>query len=214
MTRLTVLALIVLLTVTACLPGKGSDRTLEYNGPTEYSVALGQLVPGTDIRYVAYSERGAEVTIGGQRALKKAGDSLDWKGTPVAGVDVALTQRILLINEQRLQTVGMVKVTINDVAPASAQFPDKPLYSYKVAVTSTVKRGATIPGTLITYQGKAENGAQLGGVSGYPYRKLGDSIAWTGRLRSNAYLDLTVRVVAYANDFVQVAGLATIAVME
>ena len=209
-----VVVCIVLLTLTGCLPGARGEPTLEYNGPTEQTVPMGQLVPGADIRYVAYSDRGAEVTIGGQKALKKAGDSLDWKGTPVAGVDVVLAQRILLINEQRLQTVGTVKVTVHDVAPAAAQFPDKPLYSYKVAVTYNVKRGAMIPGTFVAYQGKAVEGAQLAGVSGYPYRKLGDSIAWTGRLRGNTYLDMTVRVIAYADDFVQVAGLATIGLSE
>jgi hypothetical protein len=208
------LILVASLFLTACLPGAGGDKTLEYNGPTEQSVPMGQLVSGTDIRYVGYSEQGAEVTIGEQRAFKKAGDSLDWKGTPVAGVDVALAQRILLINEQRLQTVGTVKVTVHDVEPAVARFPDKPLYSYKVAVTYTVKRGTAIPGTLITYQGKTENGAQLGGISDYPYRKLGDSITWTGRLRPNVYLDMTVRVIAYADDFMQVVGLATLGVME
>lgn len=205
---------IVLLTLTGCLPGAGGGPILEYNGPAEQSIAMGEAMPGTDIRYVAYSDRGAEVTIGGQQALKKAGDSLDWKGTPVTGVDVALTQRVLLINQQRLQTVGTVKIAVHNVEPASAQFPDKPLYSYKVAVTYNVKRGAMIPGTLITYQDKANDGAQLGGVSGYPYRKMGDSIVWTGRLRGNTYLDMTVRVIAYADDFMQVAGLATIGVVE
>ena len=206
--------LAVILAVGGCLPGPSSGPILEYSGPAEQSIAMGEAMPGTDIRYVAYSDRGAEVTIGGQQALKKAGDSLDWKGTPITGVDVALTQRVLLINQQRLQTVGTVKITVHNIEPASAQFPDKPLYSYKVAVTYTVKRGATIPGTLVTYQGKTENGAQLGGVSGYPYRKIGDSIAWTGRLRGNTYLDMTARVIAYADDFMQVAGLATIGLVE
>ncbi|MBM4460747.1 MAG: hypothetical protein FJ011_23810 [Chloroflexi bacterium] len=56
--------------------------------------------------------------------------------------------------------------------------------------------------------------AELGGVAGYPYRKLGDSISWSGRLRGNAYLDMTTRVVVYADDFIQVAGLAVIGLTE
>ncbi len=206
--------LIALLVLSGCVGGWGSAGTLKYNGPTEQSVAIGQTVPGADIRYMSYSERGAEVSIGGQTALKKVGDSLDWRGAPVSGVDVAISQRILLINAQRLQTVGTVNLTVRDAAPAAAQFPDKPVYSYKVAVTYNVKRGATIPGTLITYKGKNENGAELGGVSGYPYRKLGDSISWSGSLRGNTYLDMTVRVLAYTDDMLQAGGLATIGLTE
>jgi hypothetical protein len=204
--------LIVLLALGGC--GGGPASTLTYNGPTEQTVPMGQTLDGTDIRYVGYSGKGAEVTIGGQPAIKKIGDSLDWKGSPVAGVEVALAQRVLLANAQRLMAVGTVKITVHDVAPAAAQFPDKPLYSYKVAVTYNVRRGATIPGTLISYEGKTDQGAKLGGVSGYPYRKLGDSIGWEGRLRDNAYLDMTVRVIAYTDDFIQVGGLATVGLVE
>ena len=206
------LSLIVLLVLSGCSTGPVS--TLTYSGPTEQTVPMGQTLDGSDIRYVAYSDEGAEVTIGGQRAIKKTGDSLDWKGSPVAGVDVALALRVLSANSQRLMTVGTVKLTVRDVAPVAAPFPDKPLYSYQVAVTYNVRRGATIPGTLISYEGKTDEGAKLGGVSGYPYRKLGDSIGWEGRLRENAYLDMTVRVIAYTDDFIQVGGLATVGLVE
>jgi len=195
-----------------CLPGPGSADALKYKGATEETVAIGETLPGSNIRYVGFSEDGAELLIDDQRAVKKVGDSLDWQGKPAPGVEVAVTQRILLANETRLQTVGAIKLTVQDPFPAVAQFPDKPASSYKVAVTYTVKRGATIPGTLITYTGKTDSGAELKGVSGYPYRKIGDSIGWTGRLRANVYLDMTARVIAYTDDFIQVAGLATVGV--
>jgi hypothetical protein len=73
-----------------------------------------------------------------------------------------------------------------------------------------VRKGDKIPGTQITYKGKTDNGAEFEGVSGYPYRKLGDSVSWTGRLRDNAYLDETMRVTVYADDFVTLVGLADI----
>jgi hypothetical protein len=204
--------MVAVLVLSGCLPGVGLPDTLTYNGVTEYSVPVGGTLPGTDIRYVGYRVNGAEVLINDQQALKKLGDSLDWKGTPTPGVDVSLAQRIVFISEQRLQTVGTVRVTVQNAAPASAQFPDQPSHSYKVVVTYTVKRGEAIPGTLISYAGKTENGAELRGVTGYPYRKLGDSIGWSGRLRADTYLQTTLRVIAYTDDFLQVGGLATLGV--
>jgi hypothetical protein len=202
----------VLALLNGCLIGIGD--TLEYNGALDQSAAIGETLPGSNIRYVAYSERGAEVLINEQRALKKVGDSLDWRGSPAAGVNVAVTQRVVLFNAQRLQTVGTVKLTVQGTTPAAAAFPGQTRYSYRVAVTYTVKRGAIIPGTAISYAGKSNEGARLGGVEGYPYRKMGDSIAWQGRLRGNVYLDMTLRVLAYTDDLMQVGGLATIGIVE
>ena len=202
------LVVIVALALSGC-SGRGAE-TLVYNGPTEQTVPMGQRVPGTDMQYVGYSDAGAEVIIADQRAVKKVGDSLDWKGTPGAGVEVVLAQRILAANLERLQTVGTVKISVQDVAPVAAQYPDKPALSYSVAVGYTVRKGSAIPGTLIKYAGKTEDGAQFEGVSGYPYRKMGDSVSWMGRLRSNVYLDTTLRVIAYGDDFVTLGGLANI----
>lgn len=206
---------ITLLSVIA-LAGCGSagPGSLTYNGPTEQTVVMGETIPGSNIRYVGYSDAGAEILINDQRAVKKVGDSLDWKGAPVSGVDVVMAQRILAANTERLQTVGTVKVTVADVRPELATFPDVPAFDYKVAVSYTVRKGDTVPGTLISYKGKAENGAEFSGVSGYPYRKLGDSLTWSGRLRSNTYLDMTLRVIAYGDEFVTLGGLATLGLTQ
>jgi hypothetical protein len=212
--RLVVLC-VVLLVIAGCavIGGTGGDSgSLVYTGPTEQSVEMGAGIPGSDIRYVGYSERGIEVLIDDQRAIKKVGDSLDWHGSPVAGTDVSMAQRILFANESRLQTVGTVKVTVRNPRPEVALFPGgQTPYTYKVAVTHTVRRGDAIPGTLITYKGKAEEGAEFEGLSGYPYRKMGDSVIWTGRLGNGVYLDSTYRVVAYTEDFVTLAAIATVA---
>ncbi len=205
--------LVLLTTSLAGCPSAGSG-SMTYNGPTEQTVALGETVPGSNIRFVAYSEAGAEVLINDLATVKKVGDSLDWKGTPVPGVQVEMAQRILAANAQRLQTVGTVKITVADVRPELATFPDKPAFDYKVAVTYTVRKGETVPGTLLSYKGKAEDGAEFAGVSGYPYRKMGDSLTWAGRLRGNAYLDMTLRVVAYTDEFVTLGGLATIGLTQ
>ena len=206
------MTLLVIALLAGCR-GAGSG-TLVYNGPTEQTVAPGETIRGSNIRYVRYSDAGAEVLINDLPALKKVGDSLDWKGEPVPGVRVEMAQRILAVNAQRLQTVGTVKITVSDVQPGLATFPDRPAFDYKVAVTYTVRKGETVPGTWISYKGKAEAGAEFAGVTGYPYRKLGDSLAWVGRLRGNAYLDMTLRVIAYGDEFVTLGGLATIGLTQ
>jgi hypothetical protein len=196
----------------SCLPtSSGGGSHLEYNGPTEQTILRGQTLWGTNIQYIGNTPDGAQVTIGGQTAVKKTADSLDWQGSPASGVQVALTQRVVSADDTRLITAGTVKVAVDGVSPAEGQFPDKPLTSFKVPVLYSVPRGATIPGTTITYVGAANDGAELGGVSGYRYRKSGDSISWRGRLRNNVYLDVTFRVVAYSANSLQITGLATLA---
>lgn len=214
MAKLRLFTLMLLLVIVLAGCPATSSGTLTYSGPTEQTVPMGETIPGSNIRYVGYSDAGAEVFINDQRALKKVGDSLDWKGTPVSGVQVEMAQRILAANARRLQTVGTVKVTVSDVRPELAAFPDKPAFDYKVAVTYTVRKGEIVPGTLITYKGKTDEGAEFAGVSGYPYRKLGDSLAWTGRLRGNTYLDMTLRVAAYTDEFVTLGGVATLGLTQ
>jgi hypothetical protein len=53
-------------------------------------------------------------------------------------------------------------------------------YVYKVGAGHTVRTGETIPGTTLTFLGRTDEGAQFGGIDGYPFRKLGDSVVWRG----------------------------------
>ena len=210
-----VVCLAALLVLNGCLFSSSAPKDqLEYNGPSEQTVPRGEMLPATDIQYVGNTADGAQVLIAGQQAIKKVGDSLDWQGNPVPGVKVSLSQRVLHSDDANLVTAGTVQIVVDGVAPAEGQYPNTPLYSYKVPVIYTIQRGNTIPGTLITYKGKASDGAELSGVSGYPYRRLGDSISWRGRLRANVYIDMTVRVVAYTDGLMQVTGLATIGLTQ
>jgi hypothetical protein len=204
-------------TLGACsfIPGLGngsSSGRLVYDGAVEYTVPMGQIVPGTNIQYVGHTDEGAQVSINGQMALKKPGDSLDWKGDVAPGVQVSMPQRMVLADENRMQTVGTVRVTITDAAPMPQPFPGGGRYVYKVGSGYTVRKGDTIPGTTLTYLGKTDEGAQFSGIEGYPYRRIGDSVAWQGRLNGSAFLDATYRVVAYTDEVLTLAGLGTIAV--
>jgi hypothetical protein len=203
--------LLLMLTLGGCGASSGPPNGLEYGGPTEQTFTRGVTLAGSNIQYLGKTPDGAKVLIADQQAIKKIGDSLDWHGVPVAGVNVSLTQRVVVIEDDRLVTGGTIKIVVDQVAPAEGQYPDKPQFSFKVPVAYNVKRGETIPGTTVGYAGKTNDGAELSGVAGLKFRKFGDSISWRGRLRSGAYLDITVRVVAYQTDALQVTGLATIA---
>ncbi len=92
-----------------------------------------------------------------------------------------------------------------------ASAPEETPMKYSNApVTYHVRKGHNIPGTLVEYLGKAEEGVELDGVEGYPYRKLGDSIVWEGKLRERVFLQLNVRVILIAEDFIRVAGTANL----
>lgn len=191
-------------------PSLAPDSLL-YKGPTELSVKPGESFPGTGLQYVGITDKMAEMRIDGQRALKKAGDSLDWSGSPSTGVQLDLAMRILLISEQSLHAGGTVSLEIADVNPQAAAVSSASETKFTVPVTYAVDKGETIAGTLIAYEGRdEEKGAKLGGIPDYPYRKTGDSIVWEGRLRDNVSLRLDLRVLLYSESTLRVGGTATI----
>ncbi|HEY9829821.1 MAG TPA: hypothetical protein V6D26_04525 [Stenomitos sp.] len=190
-----------------------------YKGPIEQAIPVNSFLAGSDIEYVRLKdEKTAEVRIQGQRAFKQQGDSLEWKGSPVEGVNVQLRDRVLWFNPERLQLAGTIDLRVNEIAPKPGSIPkisDKStsqLIVYKLPVIYRIKRGETISGTTLTYVGKTEKGAELSGLlkDEYPYREVGDSIAWQGQLRSKVYLDLVARTVFYNEDSLNLTGVATI----
>jgi hypothetical protein len=193
--------------------------TVAYRGPIEQSVPVGSSLPGTDIKYVGVTpDNTAEVRINGQRAFKRSSDSLNWTGSPVEGVQVQLSDRVLWFGEKQLQLGGTMRLAVDQVNPKPSAVPkisDKStskLIVYKLPVVYRVKVGETIPGTTLTYLRNTGKGAELGGFpkDQYPYRQAGDSIAWQGQLRSGVYLDLLARTVFYNDNNLNVTGLATI----
>ena len=203
---------LLLVGVVSCDLGSGKGPVeLTYTAPVEISVKAGENLPGTSIRYVGQSEKGAEVLIAGQHAFKQKGDSLDWKGDPVEGASVDLSMRILWFTEDALHLVGTGKVVVRqpDPQPAFIQ-TDWPLKFTNAPVTYGVARNEYIPGTTIEYLGKEEEGAHLGGIDGYPYRKGADSILWDGKLREKVYLRLNVRVLYIGENSLRVGGTANI----
>ena len=190
---------------------EGGPLELIYTAPFETGIERGSDLPGTGIRYLGLSDKGAEILIDDQTAFKQKGDSLGWKGNPVGNVDLNLSLRVLWVTEETLYVGGTARATVRDPMPEAASIPTEPPVKYSSApVTYQVKKGDYIPGTLVKYVGKHEEGIELSGVEGYPYRKLGDSVVWEGKLLEGVFLQLNVRVLFIAADFINVTGTAAL----
>lgn len=210
-TRLLMAMLILLLLTTATCNGKSSPSELAYTAPFEIGITAGNFVPGTELQYLGLTDGSAEVYIKGQRALKQKADSLSWQGEVREGVSLDLDLRVLWFDEATLHVGGKAKVTVTGAGVRAAELPQEAALMFGNApVAYTVNKGETIPGTLLTFEGKADEGAKLGGSDDYPYRKGGDSIVWTGAIKDNVWLRLDLRVGVYTDQTLAVAGLASI----
>jgi hypothetical protein len=197
------------LMLVACAPlGTGEGGELQYAGPVEIGIVRGELLPGTDIQYLGKVADGAQVSIGGEQALKKTGDSLNWEGDLMDGVAVELDLRVAVITEEELHVVGTVQVTVSDPDPRPEPVNSTAPIRYKVPVAYRVEQGDAIPGSVVTYLGKTDDGAHLGNVDGYAYRQPGDSIVWEGKIRDRVWIELDLRTVLFTDDALNVAGTA------
>jgi hypothetical protein len=204
--RRTLLMALLLLFLSGC-ESEWTNR-LPYAGPIEVSVNRGSFLPGTDIQYLGQTDKGAQVSIGGQGAVKKLGDSLDWRGDMLPGVSVDQTLRVAFVTEETLHNVGTVRVIVTNPRTEPGPVNKSAPVHYKLPVGYHVETGNTIPGTTLTYLGQTAEGAQLGNVEGYPYRKIGDSITWQGKLREGLWLELDLRTALITEGQLDVVGTA------
>ena len=90
---------VILLILGGCTSSSQPGDTLTYRLPTAITINVGQSLPGTQIIYEGQGENGANVLINGQRALKRKGDSLNWKGDLLDGVAADLSLRVAWYTE-------------------------------------------------------------------------------------------------------------------
>jgi len=207
---LAVCGLLALLPASCLLRTGTNPTTLTYKLPTAITVPVGSLLPGTNIRYIGMSDENANVLIGDQVAKKRTGDSLNWTGKPLDGVTVELKLRVIRYNETELQLLGTAKIVLNNVAPQATTALAQSEVKYSGAVAYGMAKGAVIPGTTITYDGKFDEGAKLGGISDYPYRQEGDSIQWEGTLRPGVYARFSLRVAQFDSRALRVVGTVSL----
>ena len=206
-----ILVAVLMLSLAACNPQSPSGG-MEYTTAFEHDIPVGQAIPGTDIKYLGKTDQGAQVSIGGQVALKRVFDSLSWHSEPATGVKIDYNLRVISYDANSLKAGGTAQVVIGDATPkaVSASSLPKNALTFKGAAAYVVAKGKTIPGTTITYNGKTSDGAQLGGIEGYPFRQEADSIAWTGQLADKVFLQLDLRVVLFTDNLLQVTGTTTL----
>ncbi len=205
------LVLGVVLVLTACARPSPTGA-LEYSTAVDAGIPAGKTLPGTEIQYLGKSDQGAQMSIGGETALKRTFDSLTWRGDPAPGVTVDYSLRIISFDARELRAAGTAKVTIVNAKPkavASLALPENTL-TFKGLVSYDVPKGTQIPGTTISYDGSSPDGARLGGVEGYPFRKAADSIAWTGQLADKLYLEQSLRVLTFDDNALRTTGTATV----
>jgi hypothetical protein len=198
---------LVLLFLVACTPDEWSNR-LPYAGPVEKGIEKGQFLPGTPIQYVGKTADGAQVLIEDKRASKKIGDSLDWWAEAPPSVDVDQTYRVALITEDVLHVAGTARIVVRNPEPQPEPANTAAPMHFKLPVGYHVDQGTVIPGTTITYVGKTDQGAELGNMEGYAYRKVGDSILWQGKLREGIWIELDLRTMLITDSTLDVVGTA------
>lgn len=190
---------------------ESSGNQVVYAAPYRAVLGEGEGVPGASLEYVGQEESQIHVRIDGEDAYKKIGDSFNWLGSPAAGVDLHFKLRVMGVYVEVFQAWGEVEIIVSDPAPAVADLPESAPLVYHAAIASyTVAKGDIVPGTAYTYLGKTEKGAEFGGLDGYAFREVADSLDWSGRVRENVYVDLTMRVRSIEEDEVSLIGTATV----
>lgn len=188
---------------------------INYNGPTEIALVVGDVIRGTNIKLTAINGTSADFTIDGQRVTRQLGDALDYDG-PFVGLnenEYHLRLRIYSIGDTTVRAAGVQQLILAEIAPtaSSGKFEGTTI---QFPFTVGVNTGDTIAGTTLRYQGGADQGAHFGGLAEgeYAYRKLGDSLVWQGHVRSDVLADYQLRILFYNADQARVGGIVTLTI--
>jgi hypothetical protein len=188
-------------------------NAMAFAGPTEQQIGVGERIPGTDIELISTSDGSAEFRIAGLRATRSLGDSLDYEGEwpGVSGVNYSLRLRIYHVGSNNVRAAGVHRLVVDNIQPAE-QAVRLTGSTLRIPYTASAADGETIKGMTLSYAGSDDRGAQLRGLPGdaYPYRKIGDSIQWSGRLRPDLLVEYNLRVLFYNSNSLQVGGVATL----
>lgn len=190
---------------------------IAFQGPVEMALTAGQTIPGTDIRFVQ-AEAGASAAqfeIAGLRAPRQLGDSLDFDGAwpGMGGVTLHLRLRVYQISNGSVRAAGVQRLVIENIAPVGENVNVEAggtLFRFPHTVTTAT--GQNFPGMTLGYAGQDERGATLRGLpeGEYPYRKMGDSVEWAGRLTPNIPVVYHLRLLYYQEANATVGGVVIV----
>ncbi len=196
------------------LPGvELAPDAIAFAGPTERRLAVGDRIPGTDIQLVAIREEGAEFRIAGLRSVRTVGDSLDFDGDwpGIQGVRYSLRLRIYRVGEDSIRAAGVHRLVVEGIQPQAMRVELSGTV-LKVPYTGGARVGENLKGLTYGYGGQEERGARITGMpqDEYPYRKVGDSLRWTGYLRPDIPIEYNLRVAFIGQESFQVIGVASL----
>jgi hypothetical protein len=102
---------------------------------------------------------------------------------------------------------------VADVLPQEAVVEENPTRtSLSFPHTTSSDLGQLFPGTTLGYSGQEERGANLTGLppGEYPYRKIGDSVEWAGRLTSDLSVEYHLRMLYYQETNATIGGVVLV----
>jgi hypothetical protein len=190
------------------------DQVVSFNVPI-YTASLqpGESIPGTQMSYINRENEIFNVTINDLPAVKRAGDSFTWKGIVAPGVIAKYGLRVsptLLGN--KMLAAGPVEIWVLNPIPIETDVTplvgNAVLHFSNIAVDIRVPIEGQVPGTSLIYEGIDDQGATLNGSGRYPYRAVGDSLVWAGRLRGNVLVRYSLRVASFDEDSLRLIGTA------
>jgi hypothetical protein len=200
------------------LPGMNvGPNAVAFAGPTERRLAVGEGIPGTDIRLVGFGDEGAEFQIGEFRSVRRAGDSLDYDGgfVGVNGVNYTARLRIYRVSGDSVRVAGVHRLVIDNIqpTPGDVSLRDNVL---RIPYTASANVGEQFKGTTYGYVGLAERGGEISGLPGnrFPFHKVGDSVRWEGTLRPDIPIRYDLRVLFYSDGSMQIGGVVTLRLPE
>jgi len=192
--------------------------TISYLSPA-YAISLkpGESVPGTQLTYLGSTDGGYEVSIGGQKAVKRTGDSFYWSGIIAPGVFANYNLRLTAGFFGGMPVGGPVEIIVLFPQPEPLPIqgdPEANLHMGNLVIDYHVPVNRQIPGTTLTYLGPETQGmgnqsstlARIGGLSGYPNLAQGDSLVWTGVLRDNVAVRLNLRAISFDEESIRFIG--------
>lgn len=196
--------------ISALPPITATESDVLFRGPTLRVLKPGEALEGTDVVFTGMDDGAAIFTVNGLRSPKKLGDSVEYSGEwpGLTGSHFDTRMRISALADDGVHLAGFSQLLIEDVAPVAGVITDTAQPVTFPFVDGVVTGGDTIDGTTYGYLGRYDRGAQFSGMldSDYPYRRVGDSLEWTGSLRDGVAARYNLRVLRYGNDGARVAG--------
>ena len=190
---------------------------IAFQGPVEMALRAGEVIPGTDIRFVQAEAGGsaAQFEIAGLRAPRQLGDSLDFDGAwpGVGGVSYQLRLRVYQISNGEVRAAGVQRLVIANITPTVANVNvESGGTQFRFPHSVTAATGESFPGMTLGYEGQDERGAALRGLPDgeYPYRKMGDSVEWSGLLTPQIPIVYQLRVMYYQEANATVGGVVVL----